>query len=471
MTKLSRRTFLGHGVKGAALVVIASSSAEFLAACALAPGAAAPSGPVVKGGHVVEGRIDDVKTFNPLLWNDERSALASSLCFDGLLDLALDGSLVPAIAESLPKVASDGLTYTFALRKDVKWSDGRALTADDVLFTYNLMIDPANKAFNSPFSADLSEFLASVSAPDQYTVVMKTKKVSAPFLAAHGHYGILPKAVLGSVSPADLNSAAFNTAPSVVNGVFKFTSWTRGQQLTLDRNATYYRGPSNIERYVYRLIGDQGSLVPLLKTGEIDFAEIQALQLADVQSDPNLKLASFPGGGFATFVFQLDPARAASQLFSDKNVRQALLLAVNRTQMVQTIYAGQAQVCDSVILPSSWAFNPNVAPKYAYDKARAESMLDTAGWKKNASGLREKGGKQLKFSILSYASRDRRPLEVLQDAWKQIGVTADLRLLETTAVNSANRRSRGLGRVGRKPWLREPAGPRCLDPLPLPQRR
>ena len=115
------------------------------------------------------------------------------MCLDGLLSSKGNGDLVPYIAQEVPKVASDGNTYTFKLRKDVKWSDGQPLTSDDVLFTYNLIFAPEYAAVASPRRGDFTQHVASISAPDQYTFVVKTKTPYAPFLVTHGQYGIMPK--------------------------------------------------------------------------------------------------------------------------------------------------------------------------------------------------------------------------------------------------------------------------------------
>src|SRR5207302_232152 len=107
-------------------------------------------------------------------------------------------------AADLPKTSSDGLTYTFKLRSNLKFSDGQPITSDDVKFTYQLAYDPQYAAVSSPRRGDLSKYIASIDTPDPQTVVIKTTQVFAPFLANHALYGILPKHVLGSMTPAQI---------------------------------------------------------------------------------------------------------------------------------------------------------------------------------------------------------------------------------------------------------------------------
>ena len=433
----SRRQFLGRS--GAALGTLAGAGSllAFLEACANASTGSSQPSKAVKGGHLVEGRVDDIKTFNTILYNDERSQLAGLLCFDGLLLQTADGGLEPGIAASMPKVSADGQTYTFALRKDVKWSDGQPLTSKDVLFTYSLIYDPKYTVVNSPFRSQFTTYVKSVTAPDDFTVVFELKSVYAPFLSQHAQYGIMPEHVLGQVPPAQINTADFNSAPNVVNGVFKFVKWDKGQQVTFGRNPTYYRGASNLDTYVYRLVASTQAMVQQLQTGEIDFGEIDPLALATVQSASSLTTLTYPNPTFQIASFQFNPAYKGSAIFADRNVRQALAYALDRQTIINSVYLKQGKVDHSVVGDQSWAYNPNVKPKYNFDKAKAEQMLDAAGWKKGSDGIRAKNGTRMAFSILSYVSRDHRPIEAIQQMWKDIGADVSLKLDETTAINAA----------------------------------
>ncbi len=237
----SRREFLRRMGGGAALAALGMGTIEFLEACGTGGGQTTSATPR-KGGHVTEGWAFDIKTFNPVLVQDVYSQICSGLCLDGLLSSKANGDLIPMIATEVPRAASDGVTYTFKLRQDVKWSDGTPLTSDDALFTYNLIFAPEYAAVASPRRGDFTQHVASVSAPDKYTFVVKTKSPYAPFLATHGQYGILPKHVLGSLPPAAINTADYNSAPTVTNGAFKFVRWDKGSQVVFTRNPGYYRG-------------------------------------------------------------------------------------------------------------------------------------------------------------------------------------------------------------------------------------
>src|SRR5258708_7217667 len=232
----SRRDFLKRTGGVAAYMAFAAGGLSFLEAC----GGGTPSTSLTpkKGGHVIEGNFSDIRTLNSMLSSDTASNQVIGLMFDGLLNYSKSGDLVPALAKSYT-TSTDGLTYKFTLRDNLKFSDGQPLTADDVVFTYQLAYDPKYKDVSSPRRGDLQKYIASVTAPDPKTVVITTTTVFAPFLANHALYGILPKHVLGSMDPKAINTADFNTAPSVTNGPFKFVKWDKGQQVTMARNDNY----------------------------------------------------------------------------------------------------------------------------------------------------------------------------------------------------------------------------------------
>ena len=425
----SRRGFLKRMGAMGAWFAFSGGVIELLEACG---GGSSTAQAGKKGGHVVEGAFSDVRTFNSMLSSDTASNQVIGLMFDGLLNSKKNGDLVGALAQDLPKTSSDGLTYTFKLRPNLKWSDGQPLTADDVVFTYQLAYDPQYKDFASPRRGDLSKYIASVAAPDPQTVVITTTQVFAPFLASHGQYGILPKHVLGTLSGKDMNTADFNKAPTVANCAFKFVSWQSGQQVTLARNESYWAGPALLDQYIYKVLPDSTTVANQLKTGEIDIGPVDPAQFDSVKSSGNTNIAEFPVAIFDFFAYNLDPTKLGGKLFGQKEVRQALIYALDRQSWVQAIYFGHASVATSVEPPTSWAFKAKPQVVYTFDKAKANSLLDAAGWAKGADGIRAKDGLPLKFEMHTNAGNKQREslLQVMQQSWKDIGVEATPKLIQ-----------------------------------------
>src|SRR6266849_4365901 len=316
----SRRDFLKRTGGVAAYIAFAAGGLSFLEACG--GGTTSTSLTPKKGGHVIEGNFSDIRTLNSMLSSDTASNQDIGLMFDGLLNYSKTGDLVPALAKSMPTTSSDGLTYKFTLRDNLKFSDGQPLTADDVVFTYQLAYDPKYKDVSSPRRGDLQKYIASVTAPDPKTVVITTTTVFAPFLANHALYGILPKHVLGSMDAKAINTADFNTAPSVTNGAFKFVKWDKGQQVTLARNDNYWNGPAYLDSYVYKVLPDSVAVSNQLKTGEIDIGPVDPSLFDDLKTATNVAMSEFGVPTFTFYAYNLDPSKLGGQLFGDKAVRR-----------------------------------------------------------------------------------------------------------------------------------------------------
>lgn len=426
----SRRDFVRRLGGGLAFSLFMAGGIELLEACGQSPSSQRALEKVVKGGHLVEGAIGDITQLNPILGlGFTTNIYVINMLFDGLVAGKVDGTFIPLLAAELPKI-SDGTTYTFKLRDGVKFTDGHPLTSEDVVWTYNLSLLPEYKAFPSSRRGDFETYVESISAPDPLTVVVKLKKPYGPFLTYNGQFGIMPKHVLGGMDASQLNSAAYNSAPTVTSGQFKFVKWEKSQQLVLARNDAYWGPKANVDTYVRRVIADNVALASALKTGEVDFGLVSPSVYDAVKVANNLAVTTYPSTSVAWYGHNLNPEHGAYKFFGDKRVRQALLYALDRKKLVEAIYFGQGLVAEDFWIPSSWAYNPNVKPKYTYDRKKAEEMLDAAGWKKGASGVREKGGVPFAVTLSTTNSNKEYQLvaQALQDQWKSIGVQLELKI-------------------------------------------
>ena len=421
----SRRDFLKRMGGAAAYAAFSAGIVQFLEACG-GGGSTSTSLTPVKGGKLIEGTISDISTFNTLNSGDVNSTQMITLLFDGLQSISAKGDNIPMLAQAAPTISSDQMTFTFKLRPNLKWSDGQPLTADDVVFTYNLIFSPDTKDFVSRYRANLSGYLQSVTAQDPQTVVFQFSKVLANFVDTHCRYGILPKHILGSVTPKALNTHTFFQGPTVSSGVFSFTRWDKGQQVVLARNDGYWGGKSNLDQYIFKVVTDAVVLAQQLKTGELDVGQPDASQFDNLKTATNIAAFSFINPGFVYYQFNLAPGSAPAQLFGDKNVRKALHTALDRTAMAKAAYFGNAVPADSVEAPTTWAYNSGVTPKYAFDKAKAEQMLDAAGWMKGGDGIRAKNGLKLAFELNTNAGNKVREnlIQIMQQQWHDIGVEA-----------------------------------------------
>jgi peptide/nickel transport system substrate-binding protein len=442
---LSRRDFLRTIGRGVGLAALAAGSLDVAAACATSgPGTSTRTASPRVGGHLTEGSPTDVSQLTPYLAADTASSMVAGLLFESLLSCKSNGEIIPQLAADLPSISADGLTYTFKLRKNLRWSDGTPLTSEDVLFTYSLHWDPKYRAVNSPRRQDFETHVQGMAAPDPETFVIKTTNVYAPFLVNMGgpgfSMGIVPKHVLGTVDPKAINTHDFNRNPTVVNGVFRFVRWDQGQQILLARNENYWAGRSRLDRYVYKVLPDQVTVATQLKTGEVDIGSIVESLVDDLLAhSDSLSVSQFDIPAFDFFAYQMDPSKPASRLFADKAVRQALLIALDRQQMVDALYFKHAAVATGPIPPiQAWAYDSDPQPKYAHDRAKAERMLDGAGWRKGASGVREKDGVPMRFEIITGVGLKVREgvVQVMQQQWAEIGVECTPRLIQPSQLVS-----------------------------------
>jgi peptide/nickel transport system substrate-binding protein len=445
----SRRDFL-RGIGGAAAFsALLVGGAEFLAACGGSSQTTTQN--VVKGGHLTEGWPQDIATANPIFINDVYSNILASRFYEGLLVTDGAGNLTPAVATEVPKVESDQLTYRFNLRRDVKWSDGRPLTADDVVFTWQLLYDPKYKAVTSRFRAQAEQYMASVTAVDQYTVVFKTVTPWAAFLYAWANSPfILPKHVWEGLQPAEINSTTMNQVPTVVSGVMAPVKWDKGAQYQLKRNDTYYRGRSNLDAFVYRVIPDAVQAANLLKTSEIDVAMVDPSAWDSLATAQNVQRVPFIRPSFDYYSHNLDPAKTPkAAIFGEPQVRKALYMALDRKKIASKIYFNLAAPADSVYSNAQWV---HVAPKtqYPFDPKKAAQMLDDAGWRKGADGVRAKNGVRMEWELLTNAGNVARQTLVsyMADQWKSLGIEVTTRLLPlpqlVTTLNTTRQFDMGL---------------------------
>ncbi len=441
LREYSRRDVLrAMGATGAYLA-FAAGGLEFLEACANAgqnPNAQSSVAPR-RGGHVVESTASDIATTNPVLVSDVPSQQIQQLIYDSLYTSDEKGNLYPVLAAGLPKVSSDNLTYTISISEKAKWTDGKDVTADDVKFTYDLMFDPKYKAVNSPRRGDLEQFVASVTAKDAKTVVFTLKSVFAPFALNHLGYGILPQHVWGGLAPAEINTTPMNANPKVTNGIFNFVSWQKDQQVTLARNDKYYRDPAYLDTYVMKVVsGGSTAILNQMKTGEIDIAGqngfIDASQFDAAKSVDSIRVLEVPRLSFDFYMYNLDPAK--TKLFQQREVRQALFYALDRQAIVDAIYFKHATVANTTMPPLSWAYNKDNKPVYTYDKAKAEALLDAAGWKKGPDGVRTNGTDKLKFELITNAGNKVREhlITNMAQQWKDIGVDCTARFVDFNKV-------------------------------------
>ena len=375
----------------------------------------------------VEAIVGSPARVNPLFapLNDTDADLAS-LVFSGLTRLGPEGRIFPDLAESW-EISEDGLSYTFKLRRDVNWHTGAAFTAEDALFTYELLADP-----DLPSDSRLGQLWRQVScnAPDEFTLICELSAPFAPFLSFTS-IGLLPKHILEGTSAATIHDSPFNQAPAGT-GPFRLAQLDQSKAI-LRANPTYYGERPAIDEIEFRFFPNPSTAAAALSRGEV-----QGLLLGPTASQEDFDLLTSSQGLRAytsnrTLILMLF-LNNSQPPFDDKALREAVALSVNVDDLIGDLLGGRAVRADSPIVPGTWAYNPQLEPR-PHDLEAARELLDEAGWEMSDDGVRQKDGKELRISLMT----DQDPLRIaiaqmvanqLAEVGIQVAVTpqdADLR--------------------------------------------
>jgi peptide/nickel transport system substrate-binding protein len=360
--------------------------------------------PQSTGGQVIVVETTDISTLNPVLVVDVYSGLLSGFIYEGLVGTsAIDGTSVPALADYW-EVGADGITYTFHLNRKATWHDGRPVTADDVIFTIDSVIDETSL---SPRRTTVLNVLESYRKIDDHTVELVAVDRLATFVSETvGQFGIVPKHIWESIPFAEWGSAPGSTGqdPTQVigSGPFKFVEWVLDDHVTVTRNDQYWDTEHTpvIDDFVFRVVADTTSALQSVVTGESDITGVDPTQAATLrESNPELTIEEYDTFGFTYYEFNLDPAKALP--FTDVKVRQALMYALDRDLMVNTIYQGLATRADGTQPTLSIAYAPDrINTIYTYQPEKAEQLLTEAGWvDSDGDGIRDKDGARFSFEF------------------------------------------------------------------------
>jgi len=393
----------------------------------VAPGPASspPANPNDPAAGITEVGTADARTLNPILIADPTSLALSRLFFSGLVNLnPKDGTPTPDLAEAWT-VSDDGLTYTFTLRPKVQWSDSQALTADDIAFSYNLYL---NRDANSPRYNTAYAVVESVTTVNDHTVRFKLRLPTASFLTDVATFGIVPQHSLVNTQPADLAASDFGTTSNIVGtGPFRMVRWLRSERIEADANPRYHLGPVASLHYTYIVLPTDDAVRDALATGKADFGVVSPAVRKGLANTPGVKLTTYDTYDMTYVGLQLDATKPASRFFGDANIRKALMLALDRDAMLQSARSGVGIVADGVQPPPSWAYTP-VEPRYRQNLDEAKRLLDAAGWKAGADGIRVKDRQTFSFTLATNSSDPIREAYagLLRDAWAKVGVNVTI---------------------------------------------
>ncbi len=377
-----------------------------------------------KGGKMVIGTADLPGKISPL----QPSVLGSNEILD-LVFLKLHridphtGKMKPELASSW-EFSEDLRAITYYLRKDVKWWDGEPVTAEDVLYTYEKMLDPAT---NYPFVSSLN-LIKKAELIDKYAIKFTFSQVYANLLTDSDIMPV-PKHIY------EKTGSEFGISKIVGNGPYKVKEWIPGSGLILTANDEYYRGRPPLDEIIIKYYNNMETMITDFEQGNLDFVlNLTPSDAKRLSKNQNFNVSSKPGNSYIYIGWNL-----TNEFLKDKEIRRALTMAINRNQILNDIFLGMGKIALGPLPHSSWAFNENVTPiEYNVDKAKA--ILAAKGYEdRNRNKILDKNGKDVTLTIIANIENPERTqiLSYIADHLGQIGIKVNAQTMDVNSFISA----------------------------------
>jgi peptide/nickel transport system substrate-binding protein len=407
--------------------------------------AAAPASASEEPARFTVAYLNEVDSFNPFVGIEATSFEMWALMYDSLTGYSMeDMSPDPQLATEW-ETSEDGLTWTYTLRDDVTFSDGEPLTAEDVAYTYDRILD------GGPERATWGSYLAtvdSVEAPDDTTVVLNLKKPSSvlPLLPIP----IIPEHVWADVSEEDVkdfSNEPTDGQPVVGSGAFQLVEGTAGgSTYTFEANPDYWDGAPHVDEVVFRVFKSEDPAIQALVKGEVDFVEgISALQVKSLEGREGITASNGDSPGFDEIAFNAgsvdtetdEPIGDPNPAVLDPDFRYALNFALDRDQIIAKAYQGAGQPGTTIIPPAygDFRWDPPAEDAPEFDLERAGQLLDEAGYEMGDDGTRTLPSGE-PIGTLRLLARSESPtsldvMEFFQEWLGELGIEAEVRSVES----------------------------------------
>jgi peptide/nickel transport system substrate-binding protein len=394
---------------------------------------------------------------NPHLSNGSKDIEASRITLEPLASFNNKGELIPILAAEIPTkenggIAADGKSVTWKLKQGLKWSDGTPFTAQDIIFTHQFVSNPQVAAITS----GTYEVIESVEAIDDYTVKINFKDVNpAWFLVFVGLEGaILPKHIYQQFNGANAREAPANLMP-VGTGPYRVVQFKPGDVVIYEPNSEFRA----VDQLAFKRIelkggGDATSAArAVLQTKDADFAynlQVEAPILQQLEAAGKGKVVSNLGGSMEQILLNhTNPNQATAEgerssikfphpFFSDRQVRQAFSLAVDRDTIAQQLYGSTGKATANVLVAPQQYVSPNTS--YEFNLDRAAALLDKAGWKdSNGNGIRDKNGVEMQVVFQTSVNPLRQKTqEIVKQSLQSLGIGVELKTIDASIFFSSD---------------------------------
>jgi peptide/nickel transport system substrate-binding protein len=385
---LTRRTFLtGMALSAGGALLAACAPAAPAAPAAQAP-AAAPAAPAATGTADVRVLWSKPAILSPLFSTSGSEQQVNRLVLGSVFKLNATLEPVPDLAESW-EVSEDSKTFTFVLREGLTWNDGTPLTVDDIIFTVERAADArtgsnlkgrmSNIEGAVAYGNQEADSISGLTKVDDRTLTITLANPDAAFMTSLGVFSgfcVLPKHALEGIAPEAMKENPFSLAPTVGAGPYNFVRYETDQFVELAVNPTYWGERPAVDR-IFMTIATPDVAVAQLQRGELDLMTMPVDEADRLKNDPSIKIVSVRSPSISQIGINNN-----REFFKDKRVRQAMMYAIDRQGIVDTIMFGQAEVVNSPIIGPDWVGTPEVN-LYPFDPEMAKSLLAEAGWDPN----------------------------------------------------------------------------------------
>ncbi len=338
----------------------------------------------------------------------------------------LKSELQPGLAEKWD-VSADGLKYTFYLRKGVKFHSGDVLTADDVIFTFDRMLDPATKALNTDFLDMIAgakermdgkaTSVSGLKKIDDYTVEITLAAPFAPFLANLA----TPAGSIYSKAATTKAGKDFGTKP-VGTGPFKLDSWTPDSELVLSAFDDYFRGRPKFDKLIMKIVPEPQTMALMFKKGDLDVFDLDFArsQIPEFKKDPQWKDRIVSGPRVGTYYMSINQA---IKPFDNPKVREAIMYAIDRQTLIDKLYYGTGIPAKGILAPGLAGYNPDL-PGFKYDPEKAKALLKEAGYP---------DGFEMTLNQTTDSPTTLKMNEAVQAMLAQVGIKAEIKQMDSAA--------------------------------------
>jgi peptide/nickel transport system substrate-binding protein len=381
----------------------------------------------VEGGTAIVSRISDFDAFNQFVSTDyETSQVLRFMLFMPLVRLDDELNYAPYMADSM-WMPEDGSSISFRVREGLTWHDGTPVTADDIVWSGEMYMNPDLAFANLQYF----QFVDRIEKVDDRTVTFRFTEPHSDAPMDFVEWEPMPKHLLEDVPAAQMRSAPFNRQP-VGNGPFRFVSWSPNQQVVFEANPDFVLGRPHLDRVVFRIIPEQTTELTELLTGGIDLMRaVQPAEAARVENSDAARLITYPSRSYTYLTWN-----TTNPLFADPAVRRALTMGIDRQQIVDALLYGYGEIATVDVMPFQWEFTRELEP-WPYDPERARRLLADAGWSdSDQDGILDKGGRPFRFTLETNQGNDLREdiIVIVQSDLKKIGVDVQPRLAEWNSL-------------------------------------